>query len=260
MPSPRREDGLLLGLFLGCLVAVYAAFRAFSALAGPESDFSQRPWVVSLLFNMLGYATVFVPGYAVIRYVRESNFLAAAGTSPPKCLEPLVRLFVVGAEETLDDAIATESKEKAEAKEKKSEVRIALTLGACFVGLQASYLTWGVLQEKIMTRTYRDSAGNEGQFKDSQFLVFVNRILAFAIALLYITVSKQPRHRAPMYKYSYCSFSNIMSSWCQYEALKFVSFPTQVQHKYSIFVIIRSIRLCNCLLFFVCPNKCCATC
>ncbi len=44
-----------------------------------------------------------------------------------------------------------------------------------------------MLQEKIMTRTYRDWAQNEGQFKDSQFLVFVNRILAFAIALLYIT-------------------------------------------------------------------------
>jgi len=71
--------------------------------------------------------------------------------------------------------------------------------------------------------------GQEGQFKDSQFLVFVNRILAFSVALLYITVSRQRRHRAPLYKYSYCSFSNIMSSWCQYEALKFVSFPTQVR-------------------------------
>jgi adenosine 3'-phospho 5'-phosphosulfate transporter B2 len=59
-------------------------------------------------------------------------------------------------------------------------------------------------------------------------LVFVNRVLAFAVALLYITFSRQPRHRAPIYKYSFCSFSNIMSSWCQYEALKFVSFPTQV--------------------------------
>lgn len=99
--------------------------------------------------------------------------------------------------------------------------------------MQASYLTWGVLQEKIMTRTYQDSVGNEGRFKDSQFLVFVNRILAFGIALLSITWTHQPRHRAPLYKYSFCSFSNIMSSWCQYEALKFVSFPTQVLAKAS---------------------------
>merc|ERR1711988_443661 len=65
------------------------------------------------------------------------------------------------------------------------------------------------------------------------FLVFVNRILAFFIAITIIMLKKQPRHKAPLYKYSYCSFSNIMSSWCQYEALKFVSFPTQVLAKAS---------------------------
>merc|ERR1712008_31120 len=69
--------------------------------------------------------------------------------------------------------------------------------------------------------------------KDSQFLVFVNRIMAFAVALLCIMAIKQPRHKAPLYKYSYCSFSNILSSWCQYEALKFISFPTQVLAKAS---------------------------
>ena len=30
------------------------------------------------------------------------------------------------------------------------------------------------------------------------------------------------------FRYSYCSLSNILSSWCQYEALKYISFPTQV--------------------------------
>lgn len=104
---------------------------------------------------------------------------------------------------------------------------------SCFLGLHVSYLTWGVLQEKIITRQYVDSTGHIGQFKDSQFLVFVNRIMAFAVALLYITFSRQPRHKAPLYKYSYCSMSNILSSWCQYEALKFISFPTQVLAKAS---------------------------
>ena len=37
--------------------------------------------------------------------------------------------------------------------------------------------------------------------------------------------------RCPFYKYSFCSLSNILSSWFQYEALKFVSFPTQVLAK-----------------------------
>jgi hypothetical protein len=33
---------------------------------------------------------------------------------------------------------------------------------------------------------------------------------------------------APLYQFSFCSISNILSSWCQYEALKYVTFPTQV--------------------------------
>ena len=79
-----------------------------------------------------------------------------------------------------------------------------------------------------MTKTY-----NGDSFTNSQFLVFVNRILAFVVAGFYLKVSSQPKHRAPFYKYSYSSISNTLSSWCQYEALKFVSFPTQVLAKAS---------------------------
>lgn len=101
-----------------------------------------------------------------------------------------------------------------------------------------TYLTWGLLQEKIMTQEYRSSAAENGvqlvaHYKDSQFLVFANRALAFVIALLYLHVKRGTygRHQAPLYKYSYASFSNIMSAWFQYEALKFVNFPTQVLAK-----------------------------
>lgn len=107
----------------------------------------------------------------------------------------------------------------------------------CAAGLQVSYLTWGVLQERIMTRTYEehmaDGTVKSVNFENSQFLVFVNRVLALTVAGFYIVFTRQPRHTAPLYKYSYSSFSNIMSSWCQYEALKFVSFPTQVLCKAS---------------------------
>lgn len=94
-----------------------------------------------------------------------------------------------------------------------------------------SYLTWGLLQERIMTQSYVNSEGKHKFFKDSQFLVFSNRALAFGIAAAYLVTKKQSRHRAPLYKYSYASLSNIMSTWFQYEALKFVSFPTQVLAK-----------------------------
>lgn len=96
----------------------------------------------------------------------------------------------------------------------------------------ASYLTWGILQEKIMTTEYTNPDGKTKVFfKDSQFLVFANRFLAFLIAIGYLFMRKQSRHRTPLFKYSYASFSNIMSAWFQYEALKFISFPTQVLAK-----------------------------
>lgn len=79
-----------------------------------------------------------------------------------------------------------------------------------------------------MTRTY-----DGDHFTNSQFLVFVNRILALLVAGVYLVLAPQPRHRAPFYKYSYASISNTLSSWCQYEALKFVGFPTQVLAKAS---------------------------
>ncbi|XP_060045881.1 adenosine 3'-phospho 5'-phosphosulfate transporter 1 isoform X2 [Erinaceus europaeus] len=99
---------------------------------------------------------------------------------------------------------------------------------------QGSYLTWGVLQERVMTKSYGATATSPGEhFTDSQFLVLMNRVLALIVAGLYCIIVKQPRHGAPMYRYSFASLSNVLSSWCQYEALKFVSFPTQVLAKAS---------------------------
>lgn len=77
-----------------------------------------------------------------------------------------------------------------------------------------------------MTKSY-----NGDNFTTSQFLVFMNRISSFLTAGLYVLVRPQPRHVAPLYKYSYSSLSNILSSWCQYEALKYVSYPTQILAK-----------------------------
>lgn len=115
---------------------------------------------------------------------------------------------------------------------KRSNSHEAILLLWCFGGLMVSYLTWGVLQEKIMTQEYYNFVGVTSNFKDSQFLVFSNRILAFIVAVIVLQYKRSPtRHKAPLYKYSFASFSNIMSAWFQYEALKFVNFPTQVLAK-----------------------------
>ena len=70
-------------------------------------------------------------------------------------------------------------------------------------------------------------------FRSSKFLVFANRFLALFAAYVGLLASGEPIGRAarstPLYKFSFSSVSNILSSVCQYEALKFVSFPTQVR-------------------------------
>ncbi|KAK7506804.1 hypothetical protein BaRGS_00001655 [Batillaria attramentaria] len=190
-------------------------------------------WMVRLALNLLGYATIFVPGALLINYLRKIKYNETAG---PGCMPNMLVLCVFGHEK--DASSTVEEGGPAVSAQKKMEeqpfIKRATVLLLCFFGLQASYLTWGVLQERIMTHEYGRTDTEAGEFfRNSQFLVFVNRILAFAIALLVIVFQHQPKHTAPLYKYSFSSFSNIMSSWCQYEALKFVSFPTQVLAKAS---------------------------
>jgi adenosine 3'-phospho 5'-phosphosulfate transporter B2 len=102
-----------------------------------------------------------------------------------------------------------------------------LSLLFCFVGLQLSYVTWGVVQERIMTKEY-----SMGKWTSAVFLVFNNRALALLISLVMVTykrmTAKEPLKEAPFYQYAPSSISNSISSWAQYEALKYVSFPTQV--------------------------------
>ena len=100
----------------------------------------------------------------------------------------------------------------------------------CFVGLQISYVLWGIVQEQLMTQEYKF-----GKFKSSSFCVFGNRFLALFISLAIVMfrgfTSTKPMKVAPYYWYAPSSLSNSVSSWAQYEALKFVSFPTQVLSK-----------------------------
>lgn len=217
------EEIRLCTILFGWGTAIYITTYVAQSLI--EKDDSM--WFVTLFLNLLGYSTVLLPGYLGLRYVRESGYLDR-GTGR---FASIVKLVFKGREDSVEEEILA----KTERDEKKDRTLLqdTLQLTFCAGGLQVSYLTWGILQEKIMTREYQDSAGSTQKFTDAQFLVFVNRILAFAVALVVIMLRSQPRHKSPLYKYSFCSFSNIMSSWCQYEALKYVSFPTQVLAKAS---------------------------
>ena len=105
----------------------------------------------------------------------------------------------------------------------------AAVLMACFFGLQASYITWGIIQEYIMTRTYK-----AGKFPSAVFIVFSNRLTACLVALL-VTVYKHGRPTAgtSLMNYFPSSLSNVLSSWGQYAALDYVSFPMQTLFKSS---------------------------
>jgi adenosine 3'-phospho 5'-phosphosulfate transporter B2 len=84
------------------------------------------------------------------------------------------------------------------------------------------------MQERIMTVPY----GAEGErFRSSKFLVLVNRLVALLIADVAIARARAPADATAPYRFSFCATSNLLSSVCQYEALKYVSFPTQVLAK-----------------------------
>ncbi|XP_026871487.2 adenosine 3'-phospho 5'-phosphosulfate transporter 1 isoform X2 [Electrophorus electricus] len=215
--------GLLLGLCTGVLA---------DAADRPLLEAWQDMWLFRFFLNILGYATFIIPGYFLITYFKRINYLE---TGRGFCF-PAIRSCVFGTDSknaVLDDVSVAPRAET----ESTSSTRQSMKLIFCAAGLQGSYLTWGVLQERVMTRSYggteEEGGGGGEHFSDSQFLVFMNRILALTVAGLCCVVFKQPRHGVPMYKYSFASLSNILSSWCQYEALKYISFPTQVLAKAS---------------------------
>lgn len=112
-----------------------------------------------------------------------------------------------------------------------SYLSIIPLLQKCVTGLQLSYLTWGVVQEQLMTKEYA-----AGKFSSSAFCVFMNRFLALFIALAIVTYRKSQSantkpQEAPTVYYAPSSISNSISSWAQYEALKYVSFPTTTLSK-----------------------------
>jgi len=80
-----------------------------------------------------------------------------------------------------------------------------------------------------MTTEYR-----LGTFKSSSFCVFGNRFFALIVAsaiVLYKKLTNKYTKDAPFHYYLPSSISNSLSSWAQYEALKYVSFPSQVLSK-----------------------------
>eukprot|EP00586_Coscinodiscus_wailesii_P010248 CAMPEP_0172495832 /NCGR_PEP_ID=MMETSP1066-20121228/78520_1 /TAXON_ID=671091 /ORGANISM="Coscinodiscus wailesii, Strain CCMP2513" /LENGTH=380 /DNA_ID=CAMNT_0013267793 /DNA_START=276 /DNA_END=1418 /DNA_ORIENTATION=- len=107
----------------------------------------------------------------------------------------------------------------------------------CFCGLQASYLTWGYMQELIMTTTFTPTpSAPDGKFPSAAFCVFSNRFLAIIVAMIAVRVKHGAvlaNNTAPLIAFTPCALSNTMSSWSQYASLRYVAFPVQTVFKSS---------------------------
>lgn len=96
----------------------------------------------------------------------------------------------------------------------------------CGVGLVLSFCIWGLLQERMLTHPY----GNE-YFVYSYGLVFLTRVGGLVLSGILMYYYEVEWVSTPLYEFAYPSVANMLSSWCQYEALRFVSFPAQMLAK-----------------------------
>jgi len=90
---------------------------------------------------------------------------------------------------------------------------------------------YGFQQERIMAVPYIGVTGSE-YFSHSVFLVLMNRICSSCFAFtMVLSKGESIKNTPPLWKYAAVSVSNVLATTCQYEALKFVSFPVQMLGK-----------------------------
>ncbi|XP_075680707.1 adenosine 3'-phospho 5'-phosphosulfate transporter 1 isoform X3 [Dermatophagoides pteronyssinus] len=262
-----------------CTILLFIVYRIEFTIAEQPFSYDHQPifhysWFIHFIKNLTDYFFVIIP-VGLLVFLSKQDLL-------PSYIKHIrwIKLLVYGVPAnnelplTIEDDHQSsllsdvEDNLKSNKPEKLGVKNISVShLLYCFFGLQISFLTWGILQEKIMTQNYVvhssfiDTYSNQItdnllsiistdpvnpsminiKFRNAQFLVLINRVLAFIIAVI-VLLYQQNYHstqrksffrtkQPPFYMYIYCSLSNIMSSWCQYEALKYVSFPAQVLSK-----------------------------
>ena len=111
--------------------------------------------------------------------------------------------------------------------ETMSKTQVIKRLLVCTAMLNVTFVSWGVLQERMLTQPYPDSTSeNSEYFRYSYALVFTNRCWTAIISGILLLYLRPHRSRTTIiYEYTFPSISNMLSSWCQYEALQYVSFP-----------------------------------
>ena len=97
-------------------------------------------------------------------------------------------------------------------------------------GLLFFYSLYGVLQEKIFKGDYGDGA----RFTSSSLLILVNRLFSISAAICIIVIktgsagiASRIKPARPLSAYAAVAGFNFLSTTCQYEALKWVSYTSQ---------------------------------
>mmetsp|Transcript_1366 Transcript_1366/g.2482 ORF Transcript_1366/g.2482 Transcript_1366/m.2482 type:complete len:464 (-) Transcript_1366:1039-2430(-) len=105
-----------------------------------------------------------------------------------------------------------------------SKSEVLRRLAFCVIMLNVTFVSWGVLQERMLTRRYPRFTGEF--FTYSYALVFTTRFWTLIMSSFLMAYLKPRRSSSTViYEFSFPSISNMLSSWCQYEALRYVSFP-----------------------------------
>lgn len=111
-----------------------------------------------------------------------------------------------------------------------SKLQVVRRLVFCSLMLNVTFVLWGLLQERMLTRRYPRFTGE--YFTYSYALVFTNRFWTLIMSgLLMLRLKPRRSQTTVIYEYSFPSISNMLSSWCQYEALRYVSFPATTLFK-----------------------------
>ncbi len=216
------------------LILIFFPLIMDTPISNNTTQFSYPEWINSFSNNIGIYVLLFIIGLCIINIIRT---YPRPDDSDDSYYARFARFFVFGHVEVNYTKILQSSDNSPSGDHnidflpddvhkdqiRYSGVKKAFLLCFSVSGLLGSYLLWGVLQERIVTRDY-----NGERFMSSNFLVFCNRFLALLVAYFMMRMSNQPQVRIPHYQYSFASLSNILSSWCQLEALKYLSFPTQV--------------------------------
>ena len=169
---------------------------------------TNRQNLLEVVSYLISFGAFFLFVAIAIRVVRRPSF------KRENWLVRLMHQCVANRDSLMED---TPGGSAADKEAKKSFSAMALDLLTCVLGIQVSYLLWGLMQERIMTTVYESGE----RFTSSKFLVFVNRALAMCVAFVAYTImerrGQRMSHTSPLYLFSFSSVSNIMSSVSQYE-------------------------------------------